>query len=94
MSGALLNAEAERKEDQMKDEKKSAGESRLTAATLELVCDHPGCHFEATNWAGLTNHQCQKHAPAIIVQSEHCRKPFNRQGLHNHKWLCSRRQPQ
>ena len=83
MSGAVFNAEAEQKEEQKKDEKKRARESQLTSATLEFVCDHPGCHFEATNQAGLSNHQCQKHAPAIIVQCDHCGKPFNHHRLHN-----------
>ena len=78
MSGALLNATAEQKEEQKQDEKKRAHESRLTAATLELVCDHPDCHFAAENRAGLTNHQRYKHALAIIVQYDHYGKSFNR----------------
>ena len=63
-------------------------------ATSQLVCDYPGCNFEAINRAGLTNHQCQKHTLAIIVQCDHCGKPLSCQRFHNHKQFCSRRPPQ
>lgn len=83
-----LNAEKEEMEDQKKNEKKSANESQLTAATSELLCDHPDCCFVA---AGLINHKWQKHAPAITLLCEHCKSSINCQGFISHKRSCGRR---
>ena len=77
----IINKKAEQKEDRKKDERKRTQQSCVTTALAGLVCNHPNCIFIASNWAGLVNHERQKHGPQTIGQCNHCGKSFHIQGL-------------
>ena len=88
-----INTSREALEKDRKDELKRRREARQTSSVPALLCSAVGCGFTASNYAGLVNHQRQKHGQPKFAQCQFCHLTFKLQGLHNHMCFCCQRPP-
>ena len=86
-----VNFKKEEPEKYRKDKQKRRRKARQTTSEFALHCSFDSCGFTAVNYAGLVNHQRQKHGQSLTSQCQYCHKTFRQQGLHNHERFCCQR---